>query len=204
MRIEINCELHALLMILRLRDMLRGRAGGKDTLVKWLIHVLSSIVLRVFFRRIEVIGAELVPRSGGVLFVLNHPSGLIDPAVVFCVLPRHAMFLLHEHIHESLYAVTLNVETSEALKDVRKAERLFSSIYETITIRESLAKRFERLRQFAEAWQSDEPEIDERGALQRRINEYETGLKTLGLRPAHLSITRHSHKVVFRHVILKP
>ena len=314
-------------MILRLRDMLRGRAGGKDTSLKWIIHVVSSIVLRVFFRRIEVVGAELVPRSGGVLFVINHPSGLIDPALIFAALPRHATFLakaplfevpivrvlvkawealpvhrrvdtngivvagdndetfekcfailrqghalalfpegvshdapqllplktgaarialgaaddsaarvqivpvgiyytsktqfrsealvhfgaafdapsgtplegdgtppraavgaLHARIHEALRAVTLNTETNDALKDVRKAERLFSSIYETITIRESLARQFERLQRFAEVWRTDEvPHDARRSLLQKHIAEYEEGLKTLGLRPAHLA-----------------
>lgn len=279
-------------MILSWRDMLRGRAGGKDTLLKWLIHIVSSLVLRIFFRRIEVIGAESVPRDGAVIFVLNHPSGLIDPALVFCALPRHATFLakatlfevpvvkwlvrawavlpvnrrvdasevvvaaaasndetfakchailrrggavalfpegvshdfpyllpiktgaariaigtaadgrtdvliipvgiyytsktqfrseallyfgasvqapyvkleadgtpprdavqkLNEEIYQGLYGVTLNVESQERLADVRKAERLFSSFYETVTVRESLAKQFSRLQRFAEAW----------------------------------------------------
>lgn len=322
--------------------MLRGRTGGKDTLVKWLIHILSSIVLRLFFRRIEVINSEFVPRFGGVIFVLNHPSGLVDPALVFCVLPRHATFLakatlfevpivrvivkawealpvhrrvdtggivvagdndetfeqcfailqrgeaialfpegvshdsphllplktgaarialgaaakhetrlrivpvsiyytsktrfrsealvrfgeafevesglpldaggkpsraavlaLHEHIGNALYAITLNVEDNDSLEDVRKAERLFSSIYETIGIRESLARQFERLRYFAEKWQSDGMSPNLRDDLQGRIAQYEDGLITLGLRPNHLSIASHSRSYMFRQVVVK-
>lgn len=355
-------------MILRWRDMLRGRAGGKDTLLKWIIHIISSVVLRVFFRRIEVIGADEVPRDGAALFVLNHPSGLIDPALVFCALPRHATFLakatlfdvpfikwlvrawavlpvhrridareivvaatgndetfakcytilrrgdavalfpegvshdrphllpiktgaarialgtaadektkvsivpvgiyytsktefrsealiyfgspletphvalepdgtpprdavhrLNEQIYQALYDVTLNVESDERLHDVQKAERLFSSVYETATVRESLAKQFTRLQRFAEAWQDNSPatalatdretappssvdaasfqKLAERTKhgeedLQQRIARYEAGLQSLRLRPAHLSLTHHSSWYVFRHVVL--
>jgi len=49
--------------------------------------------LRVFFRRIEVVGAEHVPRRGACLFVLNHPNGLVDPAFLLCFAPRSVSFL---------------------------------------------------------------------------------------------------------------
>jgi len=50
-------------------------------------------VLRIFFRRIEVAGLERVPRTGPVIFVLNHPNGLIDPAFLLCLAPRRVSFL---------------------------------------------------------------------------------------------------------------
>jgi glycerol-3-phosphate O-acyltransferase/dihydroxyacetone phosphate acyltransferase len=50
-------------------------------------------VLRIFFRRIEVTGAERVPPQGPVLFVLNHPNGLIDPAFLLCLAPRRVSLL---------------------------------------------------------------------------------------------------------------
>ena len=52
-----------------------------------------GLVLRVFFRRVEVSGAERVPSRGPVIFVLNHPNGLVDPAVVLCLAPRRTAFL---------------------------------------------------------------------------------------------------------------
>ena len=49
--------------------------------------------LRVFFRRVEVVGRERVPRRGACLFVLNHPNALVDPAFLLCFAPRRVSFL---------------------------------------------------------------------------------------------------------------
>ncbi len=58
-----------------------------------LLRALLRVMLRIFFRRIEVTGVERVPRAGPVIFVLNHPNGLIDPAVFLCLAPRRVSFL---------------------------------------------------------------------------------------------------------------
>jgi glycerol-3-phosphate O-acyltransferase/dihydroxyacetone phosphate acyltransferase len=49
--------------------------------------------LRVFFRRIEVVGRSRAPREGACVFVLNHPNGLIDPAFILAYAPRRVSFL---------------------------------------------------------------------------------------------------------------
>jgi glycerol-3-phosphate O-acyltransferase / dihydroxyacetone phosphate acyltransferase len=61
--------------------------------VRAFFRALFGLILRVFFRRIEVSGAERVPGHGPVIFVLNHPSGLIDPAFLLCLAPRRVSFL---------------------------------------------------------------------------------------------------------------
>jgi 1-acyl-sn-glycerol-3-phosphate acyltransferase len=58
-----------------------------------LFLALFGIALKLFFRRIETVNADRVPESGGVIFVMNHPNGLIDPALVFVALPRKISFL---------------------------------------------------------------------------------------------------------------
>jgi glycerol-3-phosphate O-acyltransferase/dihydroxyacetone phosphate acyltransferase len=57
------------------------------------VRQIFGVALRVFFRRIEVVGAERVPASGPVIFVLNHPNALIDPAFLLCLAPRPVVFL---------------------------------------------------------------------------------------------------------------
>ena len=57
------------------------------------ITAVLRFALRVFFRRIEVVGRSRVPRDGACLFVLNHPNALIDPAFLLAFAPRRVSFL---------------------------------------------------------------------------------------------------------------
>ncbi|MDX1648326.1 MAG: lysophospholipid acyltransferase family protein, partial [Myxococcota bacterium] len=54
---------------------------------------LARLLLRIFFRSVEVVGAERVPPGGPVLLVANHHNSLIDPALVLGFLPRRPRFL---------------------------------------------------------------------------------------------------------------
>lgn len=76
--------------VLRLSQMISLQKGGY---ARRIIHAVISIALRLFFRRIETSNVERVPMTGPLIFVLNHPNGLIDPALVFCALPRRVSFL---------------------------------------------------------------------------------------------------------------
>lgn len=54
---------------------------------------LLRIVARTFFRRIEIVGEERVPRDAPVIFAVNHPNALIDPLFLLCFAPRPVSFL---------------------------------------------------------------------------------------------------------------
>jgi glycerol-3-phosphate O-acyltransferase / dihydroxyacetone phosphate acyltransferase len=54
---------------------------------------LCRLLLRVFFRRIEAVGAEQVPSDAPTLYVLNHPNALLDPLFILCLSPRPVTFL---------------------------------------------------------------------------------------------------------------
>lgn len=58
-----------------------------------LVRALILALVRLFYPRIEVTGRERLPQSGPVMFVLNHPNGLIDPLIVTIGLRRRASFL---------------------------------------------------------------------------------------------------------------
>jgi glycerol-3-phosphate O-acyltransferase / dihydroxyacetone phosphate acyltransferase len=77
--------------VLSFREMALRR--GRGALGRRLIQLALSAALRLFFRRIETYGAARVPLNEPLIFVLNHPNGLIDPALVFCALPRRVSFL---------------------------------------------------------------------------------------------------------------
>jgi 1-acyl-sn-glycerol-3-phosphate acyltransferase len=76
--------------VLRFRDIALRQKGGWT---RRLVHLILSIALRLFFRRIEIGGARHVPSDEPLIFVSNHPNGLIDPALIFCALPRRISFL---------------------------------------------------------------------------------------------------------------
>ena len=58
-----------------------------------IIVALLRFAMRVYFRRVEVDGLEHVPRKSPVIFVLNHPNALVDPAFLLCLAPRRISFL---------------------------------------------------------------------------------------------------------------
>ena len=54
---------------------------------------LLRLLLRLFFRRIEMVGLENVPADTPVVFAANHPNGLVDPLFILCFAPRPVSFL---------------------------------------------------------------------------------------------------------------
>lgn len=93
----------------------------KGTFARRVIHAILSIALRLFFRRIEVAGAEKVPADGALIFVLNHPNGLIDPALIFVSLPRRVSFLAKSTLFK-LPVVGWLIKTLEALPVYRQID----------------------------------------------------------------------------------
>jgi glycerol-3-phosphate O-acyltransferase / dihydroxyacetone phosphate acyltransferase len=74
-----------------------GSAGSTLCYLQWqmraVLVALCRLLLRVFFRRVEVVGGERVPGDGPVMFTLNHPNGLIDPLFILCLSSRPVSFL---------------------------------------------------------------------------------------------------------------
>jgi 1-acyl-sn-glycerol-3-phosphate acyltransferase len=53
-----------------------------------LISALSRFLLGLFYRRIEVVGLERVPRTGGLILAANHHNALVDPMLIASAIPR--------------------------------------------------------------------------------------------------------------------
>jgi len=104
--------------ILRLGDMVFNRRGS---FFRRLIHAVISIALRLFFRRIETVNASEVPYKNGLIFVMNHPNGLIDPALVFVALPRKVSFLAKSTLFK-LPVISWILKLMEALPVYRKID----------------------------------------------------------------------------------
>src|SRR6266436_5657910 len=62
-------------------------------MIRRIIVAILKFALRVYFRRIEVVGLDNVPRDAPVIFVLNHPNALVDPVFLLCLAPRRVSFV---------------------------------------------------------------------------------------------------------------
>jgi 1-acyl-sn-glycerol-3-phosphate acyltransferase len=118
--------------------------------------------------------------------------------------PREAVRELSDRIEESLREVTLNVEDDDELGVVTKAQELFSSLYESLSLRQTLSAEFDLRRRIAEKLSpaSAEPGKDE-DALRRRLVQHEEELGALGINAENLSLLTHTRWNVFRHFLLR-
>jgi glycerol-3-phosphate O-acyltransferase/dihydroxyacetone phosphate acyltransferase len=62
-------------------------------MIRRITCAILKLSLRVYFRRIEVVGLDNVPRDTPVIFVLNHPNALVDPVFLLCLAPRRVSFV---------------------------------------------------------------------------------------------------------------
>jgi 1-acyl-sn-glycerol-3-phosphate acyltransferase len=62
----------------------------------WFLRVVTSL----FFRTIEVVGADDVPADGPVILVGNHPNSLIDPVLITITCGRKLHFLAKDTLFE--------------------------------------------------------------------------------------------------------
>ncbi|OQO94973.1 1-acyl-sn-glycerol-3-phosphate acyltransferase [Saccharomonospora piscinae] len=77
-----------------------GSTGLPPGAVPWL-HEVGRVIGRVLYRpayRLRVRGLDRVPRTGPVVLVANH-STMIEPQLIFGMLPRRAVFLVKEEMY---------------------------------------------------------------------------------------------------------
>ncbi len=58
---------------------------------RWIIG-LFRVALWAFFREVEVVGLENVPKRGGGILVAWHPNGMVDPGLIMTSFPRQVIF----------------------------------------------------------------------------------------------------------------
>lgn len=60
-----------------------------------------ALVTRVFFRTVEVVGLEHVPKDGPVIFAGNHPNSLMDPVLITTTCQRQVRFAAKDTLFKS-------------------------------------------------------------------------------------------------------
>ncbi|MFZ5787568.1 MAG: lysophospholipid acyltransferase family protein [Acidobacteriota bacterium] len=86
-----------------------------------LVPAACRLLLRVFFRRVEVSGLDRVPAGGPVLFVANHVNSLIDPMLLLATLPRRVRFLAKSTLWDAAHTRLL-VELAGAIPVQRRVD----------------------------------------------------------------------------------
>lgn len=142
---------------LTLTDLLLNRPG---TFTFRLVLGAFGIALRLFFRRIETVNADVVPKGTGVIFVMNHPNGLIDPALVFVALPRKISFLAKSTLFR-MPVISFLLRTVEALPLYRKidAGEDVSKNQKTFELCRSLLQRGGSIALFPEGVSHNSPKL---------------------------------------------
>ena len=113
---------------------------GKGSLIRQILHAVISISLRLFFRRIEAVNTENVPPTGAIIFVLNHPNGLVDPALVFVSLIRRVSFLAKSTLFSipvggwllRQFEILPVFRRVDAAGDMAKNQQTFQNCYELL------------------------------------------------------------------------
>lgn len=71
----------------------RPRKGPRRRPGEWLMTLLARVLVRVFFRTVEVDSVDRIPPSGPVVLVANHTNGLVDGLLLMAALGRCPRFL---------------------------------------------------------------------------------------------------------------
>src|ERR1043166_1499928 len=72
-----------------------------------LLRAAAGIALRWFYRDIQVVGAERIPRDRPLLVVVNHPNALVDALVVGWLMPRRLLITAKATLFEHSVAAAL-------------------------------------------------------------------------------------------------
>ena len=100
-----------------------------------LVRGFIRLLLRLFYRRVDVVGAERIPAAGPLIIAANHHNSLVDPMLIMGTFPRRVTVLAnaplfrHPLIGPFLHAVgALPVNRrAEAGDDPRKNEAMFAA-----------------------------------------------------------------------------
>lgn len=142
---------------LSLGELIFNRRGS---FILQILVAIFGIALKLFFRRIETYNANVVPKDKPVIFVHNHPNGLIDPALVYVALPRKISFLAKSTLFK-MPVLSFLLKTVEALPLYRQTDAGadISKNQKTFAMCRELLKRGGAIALFPEGVSHDSPKV---------------------------------------------
>ncbi len=118
------------------------------------------MALRIFFRRIEIVGLDRVPANSAVIFAGNHPNGLVDPLFLLCFAGRPVSFLGKAPLFTYPFIGWI-VRLFETIPVYRKQDNTTGSNYETFHRARGVLRRGGAIAIFPEGTTHDDPQLRE-------------------------------------------
>ena len=105
-----------------------------------IVRLLIRVLLRLFYRRIELVNGERIPSRGPLIIAANHNNALIDPMLVMVAVPRPIRALAKAQLfHHPLVGPFLRLAGAvpvnrrlEAGDDPKRNEAMFAAAIDTL------------------------------------------------------------------------
>ena len=107
---------------------------------------------------------------------------------------------LNVKIENALREVTINAESENEMQAAVIAEEIVASVYEKGDPKQTLADKFEFLRDFVEINEETSPEGED---LENRLAKYDKKLDKLGIDPEHLALPHYSRWSAVKYLLSK-
>jgi len=114
----------------------------------WYIICKNYVRGSLFFfsKKIKIQGLHNIPKKGAILFLINHPNGLIDPLLIAANINRKSHFLVNAKVFKSSFVAklldTLNLIPIYRMRDgfskLNKNEMIFEKCFSILNRKETL------------------------------------------------------------------
>lgn len=151
---------------------------------------IARSAMAVWFRDVELVGAERLPAEGPALIVASHFNGLLDPALVVLASPRMPHFLAKSTLWRNPLAARL-LDFFEVLPVHRASEGDTAGNVDLFAACEAALSRGDAVALFPEGITHDEPRVAElrTGAARLALGAWRGGVRGLRIVPVGLVYT---------------
>lgn len=116
------------------------------TLLYYLVKLYIKTGLYFYSKKIRVVGSENVPKKGAVLFLANHPNGLVDPLFIATNTSRRTFFLVRAAVFKNkvvaflfdLIGMMPIYRIRDGIKELSKNDAIFNKCYDILGSKKSL------------------------------------------------------------------